>query len=61
MVTTLKKQWIAGFGVKNKRKIEKKGDKVNIAFFPEGGKQIVGLASRIGILKAWGEKGKIST
>lgn len=26
----------SGFGVKNKRKIEKKGDKVNIAFFPEG-------------------------
>ena len=47
----------SGFGVKNKRKIEKKGDKVNIAFFPEGGNAVVGLASRIGF-KAWGEKGE---
>lgn len=36
---------------------EKKGGKVNLAFFPEGGNAVVGIASRIGF-KAWGAKGE---
>ena len=47
----------SGFGVKNERKKEKKGGKVNLAFFPEGGNAVVGIASRIGF-KAWGAKGE---
>ena len=35
----------SGFGVKNERKKEKKGGKVNLAFFPEGGNAVVGIAS----------------